>query len=170
MKALGPNSNGCVLLVVEGHAACSAWPVHLGSAPDDGWCVLEQEEWEPFEAFRVRLSATLERLSLGGSAGPVVLVASRFWDVGALAPRRKIAVEILATLAQSGGGEFVLSHGHQHDGPPREALAALSAELSQQWADSTVSVTVRVEDRARRAEVRRASSPAMQAARQPSAT
>ena len=170
MKAPDLTANEHVLLVVEGHAACASWPAHLGLAPEGGWCMLEQEEWECLEAFRARLADALERIGRSGALGPVVLVASRFWDPGALIERRKLTVEILSRLAQAGGGDLVLTHGHQHDPPSRDALSMLSTELSPEWADSTVSVTARFDDRTRRGEPRRASSPVLRATGQATAT
>ena len=54
------------LLVVEGCAACTLWPAHLGAAPDDGWAVVEQEEWEALPAFSARLNEALSRATTPG--------------------------------------------------------------------------------------------------------
>lgn len=147
------------LLVVEGCAACPLWPAHLGMAPDDGWAVLEQEEWEPLPAFSVRLNEALARATACvESPLAIVLVTSRHWDGISLGARRRVALDILAHLARGAGGSLLLTHGHQHDQECREALAALADELSPEWADARVSVSARFEERTRR-EARKASSP-----------
>jgi hypothetical protein len=147
------------LLVVEGCAACPLWPAHLGAAPDDGWAVLEQEEWESLSAFSVRLNEALARAT-GSAEGPlaIVLITSRHWDGVAIGARRRLALDILAHLARGAGGSLFLTHGHQHDPACRDALAALADELSPEWADARVSVSARFEERTRR-ETRKASSP-----------
>jgi hypothetical protein len=165
--------NARVLLVVEGTAACALWPAHLGAAPEDGWSVLEQEEWESLSAFSSRLNDTLSRFvrpSASDEPSVVTLIASRLWDADSVAARRRIALDVLAHLAQSGGGTLVLSHGHQHDASCREALTKLAGELSPEWADSRVLVSARFEERVRKAETRKTSSSSLQAAGQAAPT
>src|SRR3954471_17993510 len=131
--------NARILLIVEGTAASDLWPAHLGATPENGWSVLEQEEWESLTAFSSRLNETLSRFILpavSDEPSVVTLIASRCWDAESVAARRRVALDVLAHLAQSGGGTLVLSHGHQHDASCREALTKLAAELSPEWADS----------------------------------
>ena len=164
-------SNSRVLLVVEGSAASPLWPAHLGAPPDAGWSVLEQEEWESMSAFGVRLERTLGRVTLHTDETLVVaLVTSGFWDPASVAARRRLALDILAHLAESEGSALLLSHGHQHDAGSRDALATLAAELAPEWADARVVVSARIDERSRRGEQRKGSSPSVVAARQATAT
>jgi hypothetical protein len=151
----------CVLLVVEGSAACEHWPSHLGAPPDAGWSVLEQEEWEPLSGFLERLSNVTPMLAGGGERPVVALISSRFWDACSIDARRRLALDILAHLAQAGGGTLLLTHGHQHDALAREALTALAQELSPEWEESRVLVSTRFEERSRRTETRKPSNPAL---------
>jgi hypothetical protein len=159
------------LLVVEGCAACTLWPAHLGAAPDDGWAVVEQEEWEALPAFSARLNEALSRATTPSEENQllVVLVTSRHWDGVALTARRKLALDILAHLARGAGGCLLLTHGHQYDPACRDAIAALADELSPEWADARVTVSARFEERTRR-ETRKASSPSVVATPQFPAT
>jgi len=169
MAAFFFQPNARVLLVVEGAAACALWPAHLGSTPESGWSALEQEEWESLTAFSTRLNDVLSRFlvaSIPDEPAVVTLVASRFWDAESVAARRRVALDVLAHLAQSGGGTLVLSHGHQYDVTCREALTKLAAELSPEWADSRVHVCAGFEERARKTETRKASSSSLSAAGQ----
>ena len=153
--------NARVLLVVEGAAAVALWPAHLGAAPESGWSALEQEEWESLTAFSDRLNDVLARFllsSIPDEPTVVTLVASRFWDTESVSARRRVALDVLAHLAEAGGGTLVLSHGHQHDASSREALTKLAAELSPEWADSRVLVCTRFEERVRKAEPRKGAS------------
>lgn len=159
--------NARILLVVEGTAASDLWPAHLGATPENGWSVLEQEEWESLSAFSNRLNEALSRFILPADfdePSVVTLVASRFWDAESVAARRRIALDVLAHLAQAGGGTLVLSHGHQHDAFCRDALTKLAAELSPEWADSRVVVSARFEERARKVETRKTSSSSLRVA------
>ncbi|HEX3596311.1 MAG TPA: hypothetical protein VHU80_14475 [Polyangiaceae bacterium] len=161
MASILLHSNTRVLLVVEGSAASPMWPAHLGAPPDEGWSVLEQEEWESMSAFCARLEETLARATLHSEEGLVVtLVTSGYWDPASVAARRRLALDILAHLAETEGSALLLSHGHQHDHGAREALTALAAELAPEWADARVLVSARFEERPRR-EPRKASSPAL---------
>jgi hypothetical protein len=135
--------------------------------------VLEQEEWESLSAFSGRLNDALSRFVLQSAVGEpavVTLIASRFWDVESIAARRRIALDVLAHLAQSGGGTLLLSHGHQHDAACRDALMKLAAELSPEWADSRVLVSTRFEERTRKAETRKSSSTSLRATGQAAPT
>ncbi|HEX4339223.1 MAG TPA: hypothetical protein VH062_25120 [Polyangiaceae bacterium] len=162
MAPITLHSNARVLLVVEGSAACPMWPAHLGAPPEDGFSVLEQEEWESMCAFGARLEVTLGRAtSQGDGTFVVALVTSGFWDPASLRARRRLALDILAHLAETEGSALLLTHGHQHDAGSRDALGALAAELAPDWADARVTVSARLEERARRVEPRKASSPAL---------
>lgn len=162
-----PVTTAPALLVVEGCAACPLWPAHLGTAPDEGWAVLEQEEWEPLPAFSVRLNDALARaIDCAESPLAVVLVTGRHWDAVSLGARRRVALDILAHLARGAGGSLLLTHGHQHDQACRDALAALADELSPEWADARVTVSARFEERTRR-EARKSSSPGFATAATP---
>jgi hypothetical protein len=169
-----PLTTAPALLVVEGCAACPLWPAHLGTAPDDGWAILEQEEWESSSAFSTRLNEALTRATACSDEIPlvIVLITSRHWDGEALGARRRLALEILAHLARGAGGSLVLTHGHQHDPACREALGALADELSPEWADARVTVSARAtEERTRRErEARKASNPNLVATPQVPAT
>jgi hypothetical protein len=164
-------SNAPALLVVEGCAASSLWPAHLGVAPDDGWAVLEQEEWESLPTFSARLNEALTRATAIAEDGPLVvaLVTSLHWDAVALGARRRLSLDILAHLARGPGGALVLTHGHQHDPACRDAVAALAEELSPEWTDARVTVSTRFEERTRR-ETRKASSSNLVATEQSPAT
>jgi hypothetical protein len=131
--------------------------------------VLEQEEWESLTAFSERLNDALSRFVLAQAPDEpfvVALVASKFWDAASVAARRRLSLDVLAHLAQAGGGTLLLSHGHQHDAESRDALTKLAAELSPEWTDSSVFVSARFEERARRTETRKTSSSSLQAAGQ----
>ncbi|HVW30312.1 MAG TPA: hypothetical protein VHC69_33370 [Polyangiaceae bacterium] len=155
-------TNAPLLLVVEGCAACLLWPAHLGVAPEEGWAVLEQEEWESLPAFAARLGETLSRATASNDDGPLVvtLVTSHHWDAVAVAARRRLALDVLAHLAGGAGGSLVLTHGHQHDASCRDGLVALAGELSPEWADARVAVSARFDERIRR-DVRKSSSPSV---------
>jgi hypothetical protein len=171
MASITFHSNTRVLLVVEGSAACPMWPPHLGAPPDEGFAVLEQEEWESMSAFCARLDETLTRATLHCDDGLVVtLVTSGYWDSASVAARRRLALDILSHLAEIDGSALLLSHGHQHDHGNRDALAALAAELAPEWADARVIVSARFEERTRRSEQRKASSPTLLAVEQATAT
>ena len=147
------------LIVVEGRAACASWLAHLGASPEEGWAVLEQEEWEPLSGFCARLGDTLSRATASSDGTLVVtLVTSQQWDVVALDSRRRLALEILAHLARGAGGALLLTHGHQRDLACRDALTTLAEELSPEWADARVTVSAHFEDRTRR-EPRKTSNP-----------
>jgi hypothetical protein len=161
MAPVNPSSMPA-LLVVEGCAACPPWPAHLGASPEEGWAVLEQEEWEALPAFSKRLGEALSRATASVDDGPlvVIFVTSHHWDAVAVAARRRIALDVLAYLAGGAGGSLVLTHGHQRDALCRDGLVALASELSPEWADARVAVSARFDEHARR-ETRKVSSPSL---------
>lgn len=134
-----------VLVVVEGSAATLSWPSHLGAAPEQGWSLLEQEEWEPAHAFRERVNQTLERCTPDASSNQVVLffVAGSWMDGDTLAARAHLANDILRHLAQTEGGTFFLTHGHLQDGRLRSELEQLASDLAEEWGNTQLAVRTR---------------------------
>jgi hypothetical protein len=133
-----------VLVVVEGNAATHSWPAHFGAPPEQGWTLLEQEEWEPQGAFLKRMGSTLERSRLGESSKQVVILVAGSWlDEETLRTRAHLANEIVGHLALSGGGTLLLTHGHLHDPLLRSELTSLGIELTEEWDDPRLVVQTR---------------------------
>jgi hypothetical protein len=133
-----------VLVVVEGSAATLSWPAHLGTPPEQGWSLLEQEEWEPFDSFSRRVNDSLERSDPGvGSRQVVLLVAGSWMDEETLTGRARLSNDILRHLAQAEGGTFLLSHGHLQDARLRGELTSLASDLAEEWDDSRLVVRTR---------------------------
>ena len=133
-----------VLVVVEGNAATLSWPAHLGAPPEQGWSLIEQEEWEPPGAFLARVDGTLERCRLGAASKQLVLLVAGSWlDEETLRARAHLANEILGHLALSGGGTLLLSHGHLHDPQLRGELTSLASDLAEEWDDPRLVIRTR---------------------------
>jgi hypothetical protein len=133
-----------VLVVVEGSAACPLWMSHWGAAPTGDWSMVEQEEWESAAAFGDRLSGILERCTMSDPETVIVFVAGARTDDAAMATRWGTSTTLLAHLSQIGGGNLVLTRGYGHDGRPEPMLAALAADLAEEWDGSGVTVTVKL--------------------------
>ena len=145
-----------VLVVVEREAACPLWLSDWGPMPEAGWSLIEQEEWEPAEAFAERLQTAIEREMTDATRPAVLLVTSGFSDDDATCERFSLSSTILTTLATNGGGRMSLTVGYGHDGRREPALEALAEELSEEFSASPVTVDVRAGRASRMPEPRRA--------------
>lgn len=146
MKLVEQQAQQSVLVVVEGDAACPYWMDHWGPAPELGWSMLEQEEWEPAGAFSERLDAALDRaVYTAGSSEEVVLVTGGRTDAEAMAARWSRASALCRHLAAVGGGQLVLTRGFGHDGREEPELSALAEDLAEEWEDSGITICVRLD-------------------------
>jgi hypothetical protein len=141
--AMDSKARESVLVVVEGEAACPSWMDHWGDAPEDGWDMLEREEWEPAEMFSERLHTTLVRASADTDASAtVVLVAAGSTEPAAMSARWRLAADLMNHLASMGGGRILLTRGYGHDGRAEPALEALAEDLRDEWSGAKIQVIV----------------------------
>jgi hypothetical protein len=141
MPTADHRASDSVLVVVEREAACALWSADWGPAPDAGWTLLEQEEWEPAEQFAERLQTTLLRETSDATRPTVLLVTSGLDDDAASSEHWSLSSSILGHFTVNGGGRLILTTGY---GAPRcDSLESLAEELSDEWASASVSVGVR---------------------------
>ena len=145
-------------MVIEGSAAVESWPAHLGAPPEQGWSVVEQEEWEPGDTFLGRVGGALEDCAREAESSLVVVLIAGSWvDEATNASRARLANDIVWNLARAGGGTLLLSHGHLHDAELRSELSLLASDLAEEWTDGSVAVRTRFARPSRLPEPRKAS-------------
>jgi hypothetical protein len=136
-------ANESVLVVVERAAATPLWNADWGPTPDEGWSMLEQEEWEPAAAFAERLQLALERQATETCQPTVLLVTSAQDDEAAMSERWSLSSVVLGHFTSTAGGRLLLTGGYGQETRAAFALSSLAEELSDEWATASIAIDVR---------------------------
>lgn len=119
------------------------WPRWLVSAEAGGATVIRQEEGEGPAEFAVRVGQEVARLGDEVRLDRVVIACNERADARALAERREIGTRLLVQLAKRGSGSLIFTESQRQSGGSRAALSGLAADLSSEWEDAGLSVSVR---------------------------
>lgn len=128
------------LVILEVEAQWPAWFERIEE--NEPGAVLAQQPDESLALFADRVAAEVGRRSPSKLALALIACSERA-DDAALAARRKMARAILAAMADGGHGAVVFTESQRQSGGCRQALTTLATDLSLEWEDSGLSVSVR---------------------------
>lgn len=119
------------------------WPRWLQTSEPDAPLVIKQDEGESPRDFAHRAGTVLDVLGEGVFVDHAVFACNERADAAALACRRTIGTAILTRLAERHRGSLIFTESQRQSGGSRAALSGLAAELSNEWEEAGLSVSVR---------------------------